>query len=119
MNEKCGADIGTDNGSPLHMATRHGHLNIIKYFVEKHNRALYILDRIYLASMPGHLNIVKYFVEKCGAHVREYSDLAIRVAFDGGHLEVVTYLLEHGACRCPYIILDPKYQRFLFIYEKK
>lgn len=48
------------------------------------------------ASKHGSLNVIKYFVEH-GANVRAYNDRAIKLAGVYGHLDVVDYLIRHGA----------------------
>ena len=54
---------------------------------------------LHLAAMGGHLEVVKYFLEKGGAEVNvkdNCGSTALHLAAWNGHLEVLKYLLEKG-----------------------
>jgi hypothetical protein len=48
------------------------------------------------AANKGHLDIVKYLLEK-GYNIHEGDDYALKIASETGHLEIVKYLVEHDA----------------------
>lgn len=78
------------------MASKHGHLEIVKYLVEKgvdiHDDTEALL---FYAADNGHLEIVKYLVEK-GADIHVYEDEAFRWASRNGYYDIVKYLVEYG-----------------------
>jgi ankyrin repeat protein len=78
-------------------ACRHGHLEVVKYLLENgaETRTQYF-DALSTASQHGHLEVVKLLVEN-GGDIHFNNDEALRLAFENGHLEVVKYLLENGA----------------------
>ena len=80
----------------LSWASISGHLELVKYLVEKCGTDIRANDdyAVKWASENGHLEMVKYLVEKCGADVRSDNDCAVRWASGNGHLEVVKYLVE-------------------------
>ena len=65
--EEHGANIHARDDRPIRVASRHGHLPVVKYLVEH------------------------------GAHIRVRNDEALRLARHYGHTDVVNYLIEHGA----------------------
>ncbi len=79
-----------------------GHLDIVKYLVEKGAdihapNDLAPPDRaLRQAAHNGHLDVVKYLVDK-GSDIHVRDDLALKGAARGGHLEVVKYLVGKGA----------------------
>lgn len=89
--------ITDDNkNSLLERVSQNGHLELVKYLVEKCGANVRSGDdsAVRCASYTGHLEIVKYLVEKCGADVRSGGDSAVRWASVYGHLELVKYLVE-------------------------
>lgn len=48
--------------------------NLKKYITENNKNGV-----LWLACVNGHLEMVKYLVEKCGADVRVYNDSIIRI----------------------------------------
>ena len=48
------------------------------------------------ASQKGHLEVVKFLVEK-GTNIHDENDFNVRWASRNGHLDVVKYLVEKGA----------------------
>ena len=47
-----------------------------------------------MASKNGHLEVVKYLVEKCGVNARVEDDWAVKCACMNGYFEVVKYLFK-------------------------
>ena len=83
----------------LLLACEHGHLEIVKYIVERGVDVNAYVQDMTILTMPcekGHLEVVKYLVES-GADIHADYDIAIQVASQCGHLEVVKYLVSRGA----------------------
>jgi ankyrin repeat protein len=96
-NNKKNADITVYKNCPIRIASKNGHLGLVKYlhangadFTEYNNRA--ICD----ASKNGHLEVVKYLHEN-GADITVCSNYPIRIASENGNLELVKYLHTNGA----------------------
>ena len=74
-------------------AVRGGHLDIVKFFIEKlqiiRNKDLCMLT----AADCGHLDIVKFFIENGATDV----DNSMMYAASTGHLNIINYLIQHGA----------------------
>ena len=49
-----------------------------------------------MSAIHGHLEVVKFLVDK-GANVSADNDYALRWSANGGHLEVVKFLVSQGA----------------------
>ena len=95
-------NIMTPFGTWLHVATRQGQLEMVKYLVQKGvdiNKRGGVFDgsAINLAAAYGKIEIVKYLISK-GA-ILDVS-LARRNplfnAIQGGHIDIVKYLIEKG-----------------------
>ena len=104
--EEAGADlaIADENGTtPLFVAVVHGHLPVVRYFVENganfNGETIDIRSKPFLAAvMTGHMSIVQYFVEVLGVDVNSPSnDSCLHIAQIAGHVELITYLIEKGA----------------------
>ncbi|CAG5119524.1 unnamed protein product [Candidula unifasciata] len=102
----------TNGATPLIMAGRNGHLEVVKYLIE-HCRAeieqvgsvtfdgetIEGAPPLWCAAAAGHLNIVKYLVEH-GANVNKTTytnSTPLRAACFDGHLAIVKYLVEQKA----------------------
>ncbi len=95
---KNGANIhGLDEYS-LRVASRCGHLDIVKYIVELKGANIYAQDDYALrwASLNGYIEVVKYLMglKPDGANIHAKDDYALRWASLNGHIEVVKYLVE-------------------------
>ena len=93
------ASITINLNNALRMASKNGHLPIIKYLVSlgaSVDASVNGNDSVVWASMNGHLDVVKYFMQ-FGASVTYMDNHAIRNASEYGHLELVKYLVSVGA----------------------
>lgn len=97
---ECGACVkNMKNEYPLHTASKHGHLDVVRHLVEAETTkfALDMTTSICTAAYQGHLNIVRYFVEEVGPGKTKYLDKnPIWIAACQGHLNVVRYLVDNG-----------------------
>ncbi len=93
-----GANVHSESGDALILASRMGYLDIVKVFIEEADANIHISNdaALRLASLGGHLKIVKYLVEK-GASIHSQYDAALINAAHGGYLGVVKYLIEQGS----------------------
>ena len=90
------------NRSPLHYACENGHLNIVKYLIEKQNVNKEAKDRdgwtpLYCACENGHLNVVQYLIEKQNVNKEAKDDkdrTPLHYACANDQLDVVSYLIE-------------------------
>lgn len=92
------------NQTPLSLAARNGHLQVVKYLCE-HGATTHGLDLntapLGAAAAAGHLEIVKYLVEQRNVPLnsleRPFGATPLFVAARFLQLEVVRYLMEKGA----------------------
>ena len=91
-------DKGAHNTFTAPIAAANGHLDVLKYLVEKEGFDIHVESEAALrfASQNGYLDIVKYLMEK-GADIHALWDFSLRHASENGHLNVVKYLVENGA----------------------
>lgn len=106
------AEEKTQGGTPLLIASRYGHLEVVDYLLE-HCKANAELGGsvnfdgetiegappLWAASAAGHLSVVKTLL-KHGASVNNTTltnSTPLRAACFDGHLEIVRYLVEHHA----------------------
>ncbi len=79
-------------------ASNDGNFEVFHYLAEKGVDIHYKNEKaLYVASKNGHLPIVRYLVNKWVADVHVGYDRAIRIAQKNNHEEVVEYLIENGA----------------------
>jgi ankyrin repeat protein len=91
------ANIHANNDEALRYAAANGHLDVVKYLVEKGAYIHAIYDAtLRVSAENGHLDIVKYLIEN-GANIHAGNDYALRFAVYNGHLDVVKCLIENGA----------------------
>ena len=114
----CGVNARINNDQAVRYACRAGHLEVVKYLVEKCGSVVRANDDspVRVASEGGHLGVVKYLVEKCEEDARVDNDFAVRWASVGGHFEVIKYLVEK--CGAILITANPEYERYLSVYKK-
>src|SRR6185369_8547242 len=84
--------------SALCFAAKNGHINVVKYLIEKCNVNIHVSEDVALriSAKNGHLSVVKYLIDS-GADIHADNDAALRGAAENGYLHVIKYLLKHGA----------------------
>ena len=96
-------DEKLDRDTPLHLAALHGHLNVVKYLIEK---ALYNVEcknrfentPLHCAARQGQLDVVKYLIEDRKSdpmHKSNWNRTLLHIACRHGRIEVVKYLMEN------------------------
>lgn len=90
-------DLRVDEDSVLTHASEQGHLDVVKYALEKGCDIHASFDyAVRWASARGHYSVVKYLIEQ-GANIHAYADDALAHAAHQGHFEIVKLLVESGA----------------------
>ena len=92
-----------DELTPLHLASREGHLDIARFLVE-HGANLAAQDKhgstpLHDTSCNGRLDLARFFVEH-GANVAaqdQHGSTPLHQASGRGHLDRARFLIEHGA----------------------
>ncbi|KAF4079768.1 hypothetical protein AMELA_G00182050 [Ameiurus melas] len=104
MKQCMNAPVGKSGDTLLHYAARHGHLDIVKYFVEDLNVDVELHNKDYKralheASSMCHEQCVRYLVDK-GAKIdclKKADWTPLMMACTRRNLEVIRVLLDHGA----------------------
>jgi hypothetical protein len=92
-----GADINTENGTPLYKAAMHGNLAIVKMLVDLGANIHMCKDMaLRVASLDGRLDVVRYLVSR-GANITAVNNYSIRLASAFEQLETAWYLACNGA----------------------
>ena len=102
----------TDGTTPLIMASRYGHLEVVKFLLEKcdakitqpgvvtfDGETIEGAPPLWCAAAAGYLNVVTYLIG-AGAPVNQTTNTnstALRAACFDGHQEIVEFLVEHSA----------------------
>ncbi|CAJ0930094.1 unnamed protein product, partial [Mesorhabditis belari] len=101
-----------EDKSALVVAAREGHLDVVKFLVnlgadvlacgtvEFDGETIFGAPPIWAAAAAGFLDVVRYLVEEAGADLNQTTrtnSTPLRGACYDGHLEIVKYLVEHGA----------------------
>ncbi|XP_071953001.1 protein fem-1 homolog C-like [Antedon mediterranea] len=102
----------TESTTPLLMACRHGHLDIVNYFIEQciadyeqvgsvtfDGETVDGAPPLWCAAAAGHFNIVQSLI-KHGAdvnHTTFSNSTPLRAACFDGHYDIVKYLVQHKA----------------------
>ena len=90
-------EAGANRDCALRYIAEKGHLEVVKYLIEKGADVHTKNDSALRTSAEkGHLEVVKYLIEK-GADIHAVNDSALHFSVLYGHLEVVKYLIEAGA----------------------
>ena len=90
-----------EEDTPIHIASKYGHLPIVEYLIEKQNVDIDIngfegKTPLHYACEEGHLQVVEYLISK-GANIDEADYIGnslIHLASKGGLLSIVQYLIE-------------------------
>mmetsp|Transcript_9911 Transcript_9911/g.27070 ORF Transcript_9911/g.27070 Transcript_9911/m.27070 type:complete len:605 (-) Transcript_9911:182-1996(-) len=114
---RCGSNA-------LHVASREGHLEIVKYLVESRNAEVacgnnYGATSLHLASGNGHLDVLKFLLQCKGTDpgVQTYcGEGLLHKAAENDHLGVVKYLVESWGAN---IELRDNYGRTPWFYAVK
>ena len=93
----------TDNVTPLHLASEHGHVKTARVLIE-HGAAFMAHSKhratpLHLAAQKGQLGVTRILVE-CGADVTardEDMNTPLHLASQGGHIEVFRVLIDKCA----------------------
>ena len=97
--------------TPLHLACRNGHLEVVKYLVSEvqcdpNCRTQGNATPLHLACQKGHLEVVKYLVCEVQSdpnHRTQQNETPLHFACLGGYFELVNYLLYSTAVKCEVI----------------
>lgn len=87
----------------LHYAAMFGHLHAVEYLISKIGLQVDATDNemgtaLHCACQKGHYAVAKYFVNTPCLHINTSTRITpLHSACDGGNLEIVKLLLEHGA----------------------
>ncbi len=85
------------NSECLKIASQNGHLNIVKFLIEKGLNVHSEKDAaLRYAIRCGHYHIFDYLISK-GANIHVNDDAPLRIAAMYGHYEIVKYLVQRGA----------------------
>ena len=105
--EEGGADVNhlsTTRSSPLRAASYIGHLDIARYLIGHGAEMRLVREGNYtnlmLSAYREHTQLVRYFLDELGADPNERDQdgrQPLHYAIDGGSVEVIRVLLEHGA----------------------
>lgn len=92
-------DVHAHDEVGLHWAARHGHLHIVKFFVEECNSDMHTDDEsaFFFAAQNGHLDVVKYWVEEHQTSVHSENEVVLRCAAREKSANTVEYLINQGA----------------------
>jgi len=94
-------DIHFDNEKLMRKCAQNGHLDILKYLVEKHNANIHILCESALRSSAehGHVDVVEYLIQK-GADIHAINNSAFLYGAMNNFVSVIECLVRHGQDPC-------------------
>ena len=98
-----GANLEVAGRDSLYYAAKHGHLDVVKYLVEKGVDINYF-RLLTIPSAKGYTDIVKYLIDNGSPVTQE----ALAEAVRHDHPEIITLLLKHGAEVTPYVLRTAK-----------
>jgi len=81
-----------DDGTLITLAARHGHTNVLQWFIEKGHRSNH--DACFEAAQGGHTACLK-LLHRAG---HRFDEEALRISVIRGHVDCVDYMLSKG-CR--------------------
>jgi len=92
--------------TPLHLACKHGYLNIIHYLISEQNcnpesTTPHGRTPLHFACKGGHLHIARCLIAeyKCNPHCTDNDGYTpLHAASKSGHLDVVEYLITENGC---------------------
>lgn len=91
-----GADATFQYGAALNEATRRGHIEIVKLFVEE--KQVDVLEALITATSRSNLKAARYLVKRNGPTVL---GVALCCAADSRTMTMVKFFLKKG-CKCEY-----------------
>lgn len=96
--ECYGADLHAENDYACRMASKNGHIEVLKYLIE-HEADSHAADEnaLSLAAKNNQLDVVEYLLTACAADVHANQESALQMAFEGGHLKMVQLLVKYGS----------------------
>ncbi|KAI9359913.1 ankyrin repeat-containing domain protein [Zopfochytrium polystomum] len=96
---ECGADAGAEGCGAVAAAAMAGSVELMELLRERGADVSAINDlAIALAAKAGRLEAVRWLVEECGVDPgAKRGGEAVANASEGGHMDVVAYLVERGA----------------------
>jgi ankyrin repeat protein len=77
---------------PIESAAKDGYIDIVEYFI---NRGGDSSTAIYPAALYGHFDLIKYIVDNYN-YPDVYLEDALTAAAEGGHLEILVFLMNKG-----------------------
>lgn len=90
-------DIHEKDDLALRLASKNGHISVVKFLIEKGALINSEDDEsLRLAASNGHFEVVNLLISN-GANIHAKHDQALRFAAANGHLEMVQLLLSNGA----------------------
>jgi ankyrin repeat protein len=90
---KMGADPKWENSWALRIASRKGHLEVVKFLIPISDVKAFDSQALRLASRNGHLECVKLLIPL--SDVKAFDSQALRYAACYGHTKVVEELKKH------------------------
>jgi ankyrin repeat protein len=87
-------DIHADNDYALRWSSQNGHVEVVKFLIEKGANIHVDSDQILrLSSQYGRIELIKFLIEN-GADIHAKNDYALKWSSRNGHIEVVKILLN-------------------------
>ena len=84
--------------TPLSLACANGHLDNIKYLVNKHHCDPKSKHCIYSTSIAASVHPIYIYINTCTGSGNKAGDTPLSLAYKGGHMDVVKYLAITHHC---------------------